>query len=208
MKFLQIIKFIFSDFLRAKYIISLKFSRLIFAVFYSKFYASSGARSVIYKPTLVIGSKLIAIGTNVLVNRGIYLCAVQDSNLKLPKLIIGDGTTIGNYCHIVAQNKVEIGEHVLIADKVYIGDNEHMYENIEIPIIMQKTRAIGSVFIGAGSWIGDNVAIIGCSIGKHCVIGANSVVTQDIPDYSIAVGNPARVIKRYSTNRMEWERYG
>jgi acetyltransferase-like isoleucine patch superfamily enzyme len=60
--------------------------------------------------------------------------------------------------------------------------------------------------IGEGSWLGENVCVIGASIGKHCVIGANSVVTKDIPDYSVAVGIPAKVIKKYNFNKCEWEK--
>lgn len=58
--------------------------------------------------------------------------------------------------------------------------------------------------IGEGSWIGENVCVIGASVGRHCVIGANAVVTKDIPDYSVAVGAPARVIKKYNFNRGAW----
>ena len=60
------------------------------------------------------------------------------------------------------------------------------------------------VVIGNGSWIGEHVCIIGASIGRHCVIGANSVVTRDIPDYSVAVGSPAIVIKKYDFKLNKW----
>ena len=62
------------------------------------------------------------------------------------------------------------------------------------------------VVIGEGSWLGEHVCVIGASIGKNCVIGANSVVTHDVPDYSIAVGVPAKVIKRYNFNSKQWEK--
>ena len=61
--------------------------------------------------------------------------------------------------------------------------------------------------IGDGTWIGTNVVRVGnIQIGKHCVIGANSVVTKDIPDYSVAAGIPAKVIKRYDFEEEEWVR--
>ena len=60
------------------------------------------------------------------------------------------------------------------------------------------------VIIGEGSWIGENVCIIGASVGKHCVIGANAVVTKDIPDYCVAVGTPAKIIKKYDTKIKKW----
>ena len=64
----------------------------------------------------------------------------------------------------------------------------------------------GKVRIGSGSWIGENACILGVIIGKQCVIGANSVVTKDIPDYSVAVGIPAKVIKKYNFETQQWER--
>jgi len=82
----------------------------------------------------------------------------------------------------------------------------HEYKDITIPIKEQPIINAGKVIIGEHSWIGENVCIIGAKIGKHCVIGANSVVTKDIPDYSVAVGVPAKVIKKYSFEKNEWEK--
>ena len=97
-----------------------------------------------------------------------------------------------------------IEESVLTADRVYISDNIHGYEDVSIPIKNQPIVQKGTVTIGSGSWIGENVSILGASIGKHCVIGANSVVTRNIPDYSVAIGSPARVIKRYDMDNNNW----
>ena len=68
--------------------------------------------------------------------------------------------------------------------------------DINTPIKEQDISIVSPVVIGEGSWLGENVCVCGASIGKHCVIGANSVVTNDIPDYCVAVGAPARVIKK------------
>ena len=65
---------------------------------------------------------------------------------------------------------------------------------------------MSEVTIGEDSWIGENVCICGASIGKHCVIGANSVVTKDIPDYCVAAGIPAKVIKKYNFEKNSWDR--
>ena len=70
---------------------------------------------------------------------------------------------------------------------------------MEQPIIQN-----GTVEIGERSWLGENVCVLGAIIGKHCVIGANSVVTHDIPDYSVAVGAPAKVIRKYDFSSKEW----
>lgn len=81
---------------------------------------------------------------------------------------------------------------------MYITDCDHEYRNIDVPAIDQGVAQKGQkVSIGEGSYIGINVVIVGnVKIGKHCVIGANSVVTKDVPDYCVAVGSPARVIKK------------
>lgn len=110
---------------------------------------------------------------------------------------IGRGSEIGEQCRISIANSLEIGEKVLLSPNVYITDCDHEYRNIDVPVIEQGIVQKGqAVSIGDGSYIGINTVIVGnVKIGKHCVIGANSVVTKDVPDYSVAVGIPARVIK-------------
>jgi len=90
---------------------------------------------------------------------------------------------------------------------VHIADHNHNYLNPTIHIYKQGVLAVenGRVHIGEGTWLGTNVVIVGnISVGKQCVIGANSVVTKDIPDYSVAVGIPAKVIKRYDFEQQQW----
>ena len=113
------------------------------------------------------------------------------------KVRIGMGSEIGERCRISIANSLEIGEKVLLSPNVYITDCDHEYRNIKIPVIDQGIVQRGQrVSIGEGSYIGINAVIVGnVKIGKHCVIGANSVVTKDVPDYCVAVGSPARVVK-------------
>ena len=110
---------------------------------------------------------------------------------------IGWGSEIGERCRISISNSLEIGKKVLLSPNVYITDCDHEYRNVDVPVIDQGIVQRGqSVSIGEGSYIGINAVIVGnVKIGKHCVIGANSVVTKDVPDYCVAVGSPARVIK-------------
>ena len=75
-----------------------------------------------------------------------------------------------------------------------------------MPIMNQPVKVLRKVRIGEGSWLGENVSVCGASIGKHCVIGANSVVTKDIPDYCVAVGSPAKVVKKYDSEKKQWVR--
>ena len=111
---------------------------------------------------------------------------------------IGQGSEIGERCRISIANSLNMGEKVLLSPNVYITDCDHEYRNLEVPVIDQGVVQKGqTVSIGDGSYIGINAVIVGnVKIGKHCVIGANSVVTKDVPDYCVAVGSPAKVIKK------------
>ena len=170
------------------------------------FFGSLGKMVFIFSPLKINGKKNIYIEDDVHIYYKTWLFALPVAGRKECKLKIGKGSTIGNFNHIVATHSIEIGDNVLTADKVYISDNIHDYEEIELPIKEQGIIQKGEVRIGEGSWLGENVCVIGASIGKHSVIGANSVVTRDVPDYSVAVGSPAKVIKRYNFNTKQWEK--
>lgn len=162
-------------------------------------------RTRIISPLQLDGKKNISIGKYVSIHYKSWLAAMPLTGEKV-ELVIEDGTVIGHFAHIYATRSIHIEKKVLIADKVYISDNLHGYENPKLPIIDQPIVQKKPVIIGEGSWIGENVCIIGASVGKHCVIGANSVVTKDIPDNSVAVGSPAKVIKKYNSETKLWEK--
>ena len=111
---------------------------------------------------------------------------------------IGKGSEIGERCRISIANSLDIGEKVLLSPNVYITDCDHEYRNIDVPVIDQGIVQRGQkVSIGEGSYIGINAVIVGnVKIGNHCVVGANSVVTKDVPDYCVVVGCPAKIIKK------------
>lgn len=152
------------------------------------------------------GYSRIFIGSKVYINDKAWLaCAPLTGDVNC-KLIIGDGTYIGRFSHIYATSKIEIGKKVLMADKVYLSDNLHSYENIEMPVIDQPIKQTNPVMISDGAWLGENVCVIGASVGKNSVIGANSIVTKDIPDYCVAIGSPAIIIKRYNFETKQWQK--
>jgi len=125
-------------------------------------------------------------------------------------LRIGNNVEMNDYVHIAAGECVSIGNHVLIASRVFISDLNHGNYTGSLqdsPLSEPNTRKLSTnpVVINDDVWIGEGVSILaGVTIGKGSVIGASSVVTKDIPDYCIAVGNPAKVIKTYSFEKMEW----
>lgn len=158
----------------------------------------------IINPLKIDGIGSITLGDGVIINDGTWLAAMPMTGKSNVELVISDGSCIGHYNHIYSTSSIVIERDVLIADKVYISDNLHSYENITLPIIKQQIKQCNKVVIGEGSWLGENVCVIGASVGKHCVIGANSVVTKNIPDYCVAVGIPAKVIKTYDTISQRW----
>lgn len=177
-----------------------------FKLFISNKFKFFGNKSSIIFPLKINGFENISVGNNVNIAYKTWIAAIPHTGAKICELVIGDGTCIGNFNHIYATNSIVIGKNVLTADKVYISDNLHGYEDITIPIMHQPIKQINTVIVGDGSWLGENVCVIGAKIGKNCVIGANSVVTKDIPDYCVAVGAPARIIKRFCLNSDEWLR--
>lgn len=176
---------------------------LIYYVFNIFSFKKLNIRAVIYYSVKVQGKKYISIGRNSVVQRGGWLLALKINEIEA-ELAIGDNCAIGDYCHITAVRKVVFENDVLIANNVYISDNLHEFENIDIPIKEQVIKFKKEVVLHSGCWIGENVCIIGASVGKNSVIGANSVVTSDIGDYCVAVGSPAKVIKRYDLMSEKW----
>ncbi|MCR8560150.1 acyltransferase [Mucilaginibacter sp. BJC16-A38] len=165
-----------------------------------------GSRSKVIAPLKIYGAKNISIGNKVIVEYNTWLAAYPHTGEENCSLIIGDGTHIGHFNHIYATGKIHIGKKVLTADKVYISDNLHSYSNIDLPVIDQQIKQLSEITIGDGAWLGENVCVIGASVGKGSVVGANAVVIKNIPDYCVAVGNPAKIIKRYDRTSGEWLR--
>lgn len=180
-------------------------SKMASLLIYRRQFARFGNHSRIVAPLKLDGKRFIEIGDHVLVEYKTWLACLPLDQVSKPVLRIGSGCTIGHFNHIYATGSIILEDNVLTADKVYITDNQHDYTDPLMPIMHQKVRQSRPVRIGSGSWIGENAVIMGASIGKHCVIGAQAVVTKDIPDYCVAVGNPARVIKQYNPLTASWE---
>ncbi|MEV4883001.1 acyltransferase [Chitinophaga ginsengisegetis] len=184
-------------------ITTLLYYSLIFP-FYKLTLGSLHVRGRIYSPLKIAGRRNIHIGKCVYINYRVWLEASPINKDTDCRLEIGDGCNIGNFNHIFVTRSVILGKNVLTADKVYISDCGHEYTDVSLPILHQPVKQLRNVIIGDGAWLGENVCVIGASVGKGSVVGANSVVTRDIPDFSVAVGSPAKVVKRYSFEKKEW----
>ena len=147
--------------------------------YYKLLFNKIGWKTTIVNPLKIQGASNIVLGSMVFIQYKTWLAALPLTKEKIVKLEIGDNSIIGNFNHIFATKSIVIGKGVLTADKVYIADNTHNYHDINSPILNQSIKQLNEVVIGDGSWIGENVCIIGAKIGKQCVIGANSVVNKD-----------------------------
>ena len=174
---------------------------IITQIYFKKKFRKIGKNTVINKPLQIDSANSISLGEDVYVAEGAWLMGNRE---RESTAYIMDGTVIGHFAHIVALHSVTVESNVLIADKVYISDCTHIYDDKSLPILKQGVRNLSPVKIGEGSWIGENVCIFGASIGKHCVIGANSVINSDIPDYCMAVGSPGRIVKKYDLDAKKW----
>ena len=153
----------------------------------------------------ISGERFIEIGDGVVIlDDGVFAVHQGNEGIQDRLLRIGAGSNIGRRNHFFALNCIEIGARVLTASNVYISDCTHGFADHTVPIMDQPVVALRPVRIGDGTWIGENACVIGCSIGRNCVIGANSVVLADIPDHCVAVGSPARVVKRFDPQSGAW----
>jgi acetyltransferase-like isoleucine patch superfamily enzyme len=169
----------------------------------NSFYAFG--KSKIYFSAKIDGPEFIAIRDGVVIRENSWLLALKGSNKTKQVLIeIEDGAYLGHNIHIVAIQKVKIEKNVLIADKVFISDCHHVYEDINLPIKNQGVQFKNNVILSENCWIGENVCIIGASVGRNSVVSANSVITHDVPDYCLVAGVPGRIIKRYSFEKKKW----
>jgi acetyltransferase-like isoleucine patch superfamily enzyme len=150
----------------------------------------------------------ITLGNSVILSEHAWLNVATGDPTGEPTIVIDDNCVIAVGSIISAKNQIHLERDVNIAQQVLIMDHNHAYEALEIPILKQGITKGGRIRIGEGSWIGHGAAIL-CSrgdltIGRHCVVSANSVVTRSIPDYSVVFGIPAMIIRQYDPEARSW----
>jgi acetyltransferase-like isoleucine patch superfamily enzyme len=170
----------------------------VFSLLVSGAFASYGRHSVLEPPIRIGGEERIAVGDNVYVGAGCWLQVLGD-DAGPPAIVIGDGTSIAGRCVISAAQSVRLGSEVLVASGVYIADHSHAFEDASRPVLGQGIDRVAPVEVGDGAWLGENVVVgPGVRVGRGAVVGANAVVLEDVPDRAVAVGVPARVVRRLS----------
>ncbi len=159
------------------------------------------------KPLRLVNPRYIRIGKHVTILPQARIECIRKWNNDAfqGELIIGDGSSIEQGCHIIAGDRLVIGKDVTISAFVYIADCEHDISDVTTGVIKQPLH-IRQTAIGDGAFIGIGARIMpGVHIGSHAIVGANAVVCHDVPDYQMVAGVPARKIKTYNFEKKEWE---
>jgi acetyltransferase-like isoleucine patch superfamily enzyme len=185
-----------------------RFKARLFTLFLRRQFSSCGTGVVVVPPFRFANLQHIALEDHVIINQDCWIHAIgAKEETSTPKIVIKAHTHIGMGATISAIQRIVLEKHVLLARNVYISDHGHAYEDVNTPIMFQGIRDIRPVSIGEHTWIGQNVCVMpGVQIGKHCVVGGNSVVTRDLPDFCVAVGSPARVVRQYDKKTQRWEK--
>lgn len=159
-----------------------------------RFY-SFGDYTVVHKPAWIYGSQQMAIGAHSVILQGTWLSVEQPAwGREAPVLRIGDRVGIRPYCMISVSEGVVLEDDVIVGAFSSIIDSDHTFA-LGRPNVMHNPVESEPIRIGRGTWLAERVAVLrGSDIGRCCIVGANSVVRGQIPDYSIAVGAPARVV--------------
>jgi len=170
-----------------------KITNRLYTFFLKSSFHSLGKKSFINFPATVNCPQAMSIGDNVWIREHAWLNCTSKEGEK--QLTIGSGTVTGRYLHINAYKSVILEDKVLLSDRVFISDVHHSFEDSTKPIVDQGVTEPKPVLLKTGCWIGIGACIMpGVTIGKNAIVGANAVVTKDVPDNAIALGIPAKIV--------------
>ena len=170
-------------------------------------YGRMGKNSHIYNPYIISHPQNLFCGNNTTILDNAEINMYPERTGYNCKISIGESCYICERLTMIVGGDIVIGNGCLFAKGVSVFSHNHgMNPESEI-YYMDQPLLLKNVRIGDGCWLGEDVLVLpGKTIGTKCIIGAGSVVANDIPDYSIAVGNPAKVVKRWSFDNHRWER--
>jgi acetyltransferase-like isoleucine patch superfamily enzyme len=183
-----------------------KIRNILYTCWIRNFIGQMGSNTLIFYPCYLQGggSKLIKIGSNTHIQKHCILaCWTHHGGISYtPSIMIGDNCNIGDYTQLTACNRIVVGDGVLMGRYVLITDNAHGGHSKEEAMVRPSQRKLtskGEVVIGNNTWIGERVVILpNVHIGDNVIIGANTVVTKDIPSNSVWVGTAAKEIRIFN----------
>ena len=174
----------------------------IYTGYISRRFNFFGKSLIKYPFKKLLGPEYISVGNNVTIHDSVVLTAWDNYLGKKfkPEIIFGDGSSIGGECHISSVNKIIIGKNVLLGRKITLVDNSHgklTLEDLKLKPTARDLTSNGPIIIKNNVWIGDKATVLpGVIIGENSIIGANAVVTKNVPPNSVVVGVPGKVIKK------------
>lgn len=187
--------------------LSHEFTKVKTSIFYGFLVKKMGVSCFVGKPLRWTPQYLeIADRVSILDDFRIEGIASYAGQTFTPVIKLEEGVSIQQRCHITAASELLIGQNTLISFDVSIQDTDHQYQQIDVPIglqplIVKQTKIGANCFIGSGAKIQ-----AGTVLGKQCIVGTNAVVRGEFPDYSVIVGVPARIIKRYNRATKKWQK--
>lgn len=179
-----------------------KFFWIVRAFFYRIICGKVGSLSYIGKPLYINKCRKIFIGNRVRIYPFLRVEIVHNDS----SVVIEDNVSVGQSLHLVAFGDLVIRKNTTISANVLITDVDHAYQSIDVHVLDQqliynKTEIGENCFIGYGA-----VIQAGTRLGKQCIVGANAVVRGTFPAYSVIVGAPARIVKRYDVDTGRWRK--
>lgn len=175
---------------------------------YRRVFGSFGRKSAIFTPALIGHPRFIHIGERVTIRRGVRLEAVPLDPENPPEIRIGDDVIIEQDVHIVAIGRIHIADRVTIAARSSLLCGAHPFFDVHSLVkIGDRLAGIGALLeIGEGSFLGiGSIVQMNVRIGKHVVVGSNSIVKKNVPDYRVVEGNPAIVVLQYDRENDRWQ---
>jgi len=166
-----------------------------------------GVGSIIQRPYILLLPECLSIGKETSIHSNAYITPIKEyAGVRYtPEIKIGNNVYIGRFAYFVAIDSIEIEDGCVLSEYVYITDNSHGLHPECGPLMKQPLESKGSVRIGRNCFLGFRVSVMpGVTLGEHCVVGANSVVTHSFPAYSMLAGCPAKLLKVFSLKTGDW----
>ena len=171
----------------------------------------AGPDVIIERPHHITEPRCIRIGARTFIHKNALMCPIRAhaGTTYSPKIDIGSDVYIGPGLFLACVSRVVIGDGSVLSADVFINDNTHGFDPEAGLIMRQRLVFGGDVIIGKSCFIGLRAAVMpGVTLGDHCIVGVNSVVTTSFPSYCMVGGSPARILRRYDMSRRTWLRVG